>query len=297
MDRTLEYFKNKKIGIVGLGYIGNHLVEYFNAYSEEYGYDVRTFRRDNISLVAGETFDYFFNCGGNTGDFRNKIWSTIDSNLTLTKYLLENMRVNECYVALSSTRLYGFSADRDVLFTECSDLVNKKNHLSIDFVYDGTKMLLESILWNQRNNFDFRISICRLSNLYGRYTRKDLNDSTYLKVMIKCKADGKELFTEQNVYNTKGYIFIDDAIQGIIHSAVYPGKSDIYNICSGESYSIKHWLNYLELKYATAADDDPPVYGRNSIEKAASEINFHPRYFLSNIESNKIFHDGSNTTV
>jgi len=297
MYHVLENFRGRKIGIVGLGYIGNHLFRYLDHFSKEYEFSVLAFNKANSNLLSGATFDYFFNCAGNTGDFRSKIWSTVDSNLFLARYLMENIKITECYVSLSSTRLYGFTSDKNVLFTENSQLTKDGDHLSIDFIYDGTKMLLESILWNYNNKVDYRISICRLSNLYGRYNAEDLNDSTYLKVMIRSHVEGKRLLVEQNVLNTKGYIFIDDAIQGIIHSAIYSEKSDIYNICSGESYSIENWLKYLKVDYVIGNSGKPDLHSRNSIAKAVTELKFKPQYFLNNLEFNKIFQNGSNKAV
>ena len=154
-------------------------------------------------------------------------------------------------------------------------------------------MLLESILWNYRLKLDSKISICRLSNIYGGYTKEDLNDSTYLKLMVRSKLEGGDLSINQNILNTKGYIFIDDAIQGLIHSAVYANESDIYNICSGESYSIGDWLKYLKVNYNIIGEQKTSLHSKISIKKAVDKLNFQPQYYLRNIEFEKIFHYGS----
>jgi len=297
MVELLGQFKGKRIGVIGLGYIGKQLLQSLETHAREYGYTVEAFGRSNAESIKGKTFHYFFNCAGNTGDFRTKLWATIDSNLFLTKFLLENIHIEESYVALSSTRLYGFSENKDVLFEEDSRFVYQGDHLSNDFIYDGSKMLLESVLWNSAAKVDFKVSICRLSNLYGRYTKEDLNDSTYLKLLIKASIEKKPILVEQNISGTKGYIFIDDAIKGLIYSAVNAGKSDIYNICSGESYSIGDWLKYLQVEYTLVDKKRPSLHSRNSIKKANTELNFQPSNFLHNTEFNKIFQNGPNKTI
>jgi nucleoside-diphosphate-sugar epimerase len=293
VQQALSYFKGKKIGLIGLGYLGKHTFRYLEKYSAEFQYEVLPFDRENLSTLKGETFDFFFNCSGNTGDFRNNIWPTVESNLFLTKYLFENIKVRECYVALSSTRLYGYSLNENILFKESDPLLNSGNHLNLDFVYDGTKMLLESILWNSGGNLDFRTSICRLSNVYGRYLESDLNDSTFLKLLVRTKVEGGMLKVNQNLLNTKGYIFIDDAIQGIINSAVYAEGTDIYNICSGESYSVDNWIKYLKIEVNTENRKEAPLFSRIDIKKATREIEFKPKYLLRNIEFDKIYCNGS----
>jgi len=297
MNDVLNSFRGKTIGIVGMGYIGKQLLRYLDDYSGQYNYDINAFGRENLESIKGRTFDYFFNCAGNTGDFRTKLWSTIDSNLLLTKYLLENTNIRDCYVGLSSTRLYGFSERKDILFKEESSYIHHGDHLSNDFVYDGTKMLLESVLWNYSKNSEFKISICRLSNLYGRYTKEDLNDSTYLKLLIRKSIEKAPILVGQNISNTKGYVFIDDAIMGMIESAASSKKSDIYNICSGESYSVEDWLKFLKLEYKTTDAGSLSLHSRNSIEKAYTELKFQPLTFLTNTEFSKIFQNGPNKTV
>jgi nucleoside-diphosphate-sugar epimerase len=297
MQDVLTNFRGKKIGVVGLGYIGKYLFHYLSTYSLEFDYSVEAFGRGNISSLKDKEFHYFFNCAGNTGDFRTRLWATIDSNLFLTQFILENCHISECYVAISSTRLYGFSENKDILFEESGRKIHCGDHLSTDFVYDGTKMLLESALWNYSKKVDFKISICRLSNLYGRYSKEDLNDSTYLKLLIRAKIEGSHINVEQNISNTKGYIFIDDAIMGLIHSAAYADKSDIYNVCSGQSYSLEDWLKYLQVSYTVIDNNKPSLHSRISILKAVKELKFIPTNFLQNTEFNKIFQHGSNTTI
>jgi len=287
--QILGYFKGKSIGVAGLGYVGRHLADFLNTYSAEFQYSLSTFTRSNIEDVKGKEFDYFFNCAGNTGDFRQKMWETIESNLFLTKYLLENIKIKEAYIALSSTRLYGFSDKKDILFEENEIDSNPKSHLSIDFVYDGTKKLLESILWNLGGKVRHKIIICRLSNLYGKYTKSDLNDSTFFKLMLRSKIEDRPLKVEQNVLSTKGYIFVEDAILGIIHSAVYAAKNNVYNICSGESYSIGDWMRYFKIDYTLGNEINSPSYSRNSIKKAAAELFFHPKTFLTNVSWSELF--------
>ena len=43
---------------------------------------------DNFKSISKFEFDYVFNCAGNTGDFRNQILETVESNISLAIFLL-----------------------------------------------------------------------------------------------------------------------------------------------------------------------------------------------------------------
>lgn len=283
-----QIFSKNKIAVVGMGYIGSILFNVLKQKSKQHNFTIISYSRKNICDIKDEEFDYIFNCAGNTGDFRQKIFETIESNIFLTRFLLENVKINKAYVALSSTRLYGFSINEDCLFEENEVPFDLKKHLDIDFIYDGSKKLLESLLWNIKDQLPYKIIVCRLSNLFGRFEKSDLDDSTFLKLMIRHKIEHKNLAINQNINNTKGYVFIDDAIDGIIKSAINSIGHNIYNICSGQSYSIMDWINYLGIQFHVTNINATPTYSKNDISKAQKELGFAPKHFLQNIKLSDI---------
>lgn len=268
---NLELFRNKVIGIIGLGYVGKNLYEYLIKISSDYNTKILSFTKSNLSEIKNHTFDYFFNTAGNSGDFRYDIFGTIDSNLNLTKYLLENLNVAEKYVALSSTRIYGFTEEKDIFFDE--DYLSVTNHKEIDFIYDGTKKILESIILNYSKKLEYQVSIARLSNLYGKLNV--LNDATLIKKIIRYKIENRELFIEESkAFGKKDYIYIDDAVKGILQLALYGKNRNVYNIASGQSYSVKQISEILDLKLNIEEDNKKTTYSNISIQKAMSELNF-----------------------
>lgn len=289
----LEKLNGSSIAVIGLGYLGKRLYSFLETNSLKYNYRTQSFSRENIDMIKNSEFDYVFNCAGNTGDFRTRVWDTIDSNLFLTRFIIDNVKITNAFVSTSSTRVYGNSDDPHVLFSENYISTDKSNHLEIDFIYDGTKKLQESVLFNLGRTCPYKLISCRLSNIFGRYEDSDMNDSTYLKVMIKHAIQDKVLCIKQNMNSTKGFIFIDDAIVGLIYSAVNSTNSDIYNICSGISYSIYDWVKYLELDVDFIDTEDELRFSNISIQKAVQELGFQPQYFLSQLKFNKIY-EGSN---
>jgi nucleoside-diphosphate-sugar epimerase len=272
-----EIFKNKTIGIIGLGYIGKNLYEYLQKNTFELNTKIVTFDKKNFRSVIDFEFDYFFNTAGNSGDFRENIFETVESNIDLTVFLLKNIKLKNKYIALSSTRLYGFSESENVFFEE--DFYSTNQHLNIDFIYDGTKKLAESILLNSAEKLNYEIVIVRLSNVYGMFD--ELNDSTLIKKIIRLKSENSELKIRKSVADSKkDYIYIDDAIEGIIQCAMFGENKEIFNIAYGKSFSIKEISDILKLKLAFENDNSKPVFSNISIKKSISKIQFKPKIDL-----------------
>lgn len=280
-QRIMDFklFKNKIIGIAGLGYIGKNLYEYLKKNTVIYNTEIIIFNRENINKIKEYQFDYFFNTAGNSGDFRSDILGTIKSNISLSTFLLENVKINKKYISLSSVRIYGFSENDTVLFDEES--ISSDKHTNINFIYDGTKKLVESILINYSEKVNFDISIVRLSNVYGNFFK--LNDSTLIKKIISYKTKSKELTINESLLNTKkDYIYIDDALEGITMTALFGKNKEVYNIASGKSFSIADIANIINFNLKTIKDNKKEVFSNISIKKAALEINFMPQTNIIN---------------
>jgi len=282
-------FSDKRIAIVGFGYIGKHLHSTLIKKSEGLNFSVSIYTRSNMKSIIGETFDYVFNCAGNTGNFRVQILETIDSNLSLHIFLLQNVNIIDTFITISSTRIYGFSEDDKIISIEGDIISENESHLDVNYIYDGAKKLMESMLINySKVNSSFKIIICRFSNVFGSFELNDLDGSTYLKFLIKSSISKGHITLNQNQNSTKGYIHVNDAIDGLLRSALNSLESDIFNICSGASYSIKDWLDFLDISYLIPPTKIKATYSKNSIEKAKKTLNFKPKYFLENLNLNQI---------
>lgn len=296
---SVKGFDNKTIGIVGLGYIGRHLLAVLKSYAAVFNIQILCFNRENLDKIGDIELDYLFNCAGYTGDFRTKPFETIDANVNLPIFLLKNARIKDCFVSLSSTRIYGFTKDKSRIFTETDR--SKDAHTEGGYIYDGSKKLMESLLLNHAKTSDFKIVIPRLSNVFGKYTLQDLDDSTFLKLMLKSAISDKTLETTQHKSSAKDYIFIDDAIEGILKAALFSNKSTSYNICSGHSYSLRKWAVYLGIDIKLIGNTPPlsegsPLdreesYGQYSYisnEKARVEIGFMRQHTLDSLKFSEI---------
>lgn len=292
----LNKLNNKNVGILGLGYIGSNLFNYLSSIKKEFNINITPINKENINVIESATFDYFINCVGPEGDFRKDILKTIDSNICLLIYLLKNLKVNDNFLTLSSTRIYGFSPDDKMVFDEsrfqCS------NHLLLDYIYDGSKKLIESIVMNYSKELNYKTTIARLSNVYGKFNK--LDESTFIKKMFKCKLDNINLETSQNRNSKKDYVYISDAIEGILRALLLSKGNNIFNIASGLSYSIDEISKIIDIKIDYKNENKEILFSDISIIKAKDLLNFNPKV---NIDEGlrRILHEdynyGPNKTV
>ncbi len=268
----LNKLKNKKIAILGIGYLGSNIYKFLENKKKELPFELIAITKENLKIIETEAFDYLINCAGNSGDFREDIIGTIDSNICLLIYLLKNLKIRCRYLTISSTRVYGFSNVDNVEYTE--DDLSCSDHLSLDFIYDGSKKLIESILINCSKNLSYKISIVRLSNIYGKFNK--LDDTTLIKKAIKCSKNKEILETSENRKSEKDYIYIDDAIEGILKSLLIPTGNNIFNIASGKSASIENIKKVLNIK-VKYLKENKTKFSKISIKKAMAELNFKPK--------------------
>jgi nucleoside-diphosphate-sugar epimerase len=270
-------FHEKKIAIVGLGYIGQNLLEYLLQNTVDFDVNIIPFGRYDVKEIGNFGFDFVFNCAGNSGDFRQKLSETIESNLNLTLFLLQNMKPNSKYIMLSSTRIYGFSESETIIFEE--NFASTDKHLNLEYIYDGTKKLTESLVVNFGNQLCINTSIIRLSNVYGKF--RSLDDSTLIKKIVRFKKENKLIeLTKNQAFSKKDFIFIDDALVGISLAALHGKSGEAYNIASGQSVSVYEICKRIGLEMNILNDDSIPKHSLISIKKAKADLNFKPIFDL-----------------
>lgn len=274
----LEILQGKSVAIVGLGYIGTRLFNFLTHLQRKSDFQIIGVNRQNIRVLEEQEFDFVFNCAGNTGDFRCKPLETVESNIQLTTYLLRHCRISDTLVCLGSTRIYGFTADPETIFREGN--LTPSNHMSADALYDNAKKMMECLLLNTPRSY--KRVVVRLSNVFGDYSSKELSDGTFLELMLQHKIRNEKLTVRQNINSTKDYVFIEDALDGILRAGTLSETSDVYNICSGKSYSVADWAHFLNLSIESTSNA-PVSYSRVSNEKAGKELAFVSKFDLERL--------------
>lgn len=266
--------RSKKIGVIGKGYIGSNLINYLKSLK----INPISITKENIDIIEKEFFDYIINCAGNSGDFRQKLIETVESNVSLNSYILEKAKIKYNYIYLSSSRVYGFSDNDNFIFEE--DSYNCYNSLNLDYIYDGSKKLAESLLINYSDSLNYKIVILRLSNVYGNFDF--LDDTTLIKKIIRYKKESlNNLSVKENRYSKKDYIHINDVVENITNILLKIKRTDVYNLSYGKSYSIDNISNFLNLNIESD-ETIKPIYSNLSNSKIKKEFSIDFKYDFEN---------------
>lgn len=266
--------RNKKIGVIGKGYIGSNLINYLKSLK----INPISITKENIDIIEKDFFDYIINCAGNSGDFRQKLIETVESNVSLNSYILEKAKIKYNYIYLSSSRVYGFSDNDNFIFEE--DSYNCYNSLNLDYIYDGSKKLAESLLINYSDSVNYKIVIFRLSNVYGNFDF--LDDTTLIKKIIRYKKESlNNLSVKENRYSKKDYIHINDVVENITNILLKIKRTDVYNLSYGKSYSIDNISNFLKLNIESD-ETIKPIYSNLSNSKIKKEFSIDFKYDFEN---------------
>ncbi len=264
---------NSTIGIFGLGYIGSNIVDFLKRQDVDVNFIL--LNRQNWKQIIFETeFDYFINATGFSGNFREEPIKNVEANIHLTIDLLNNLKVKQVYLSLSSSRVYGFSSEQDVLFSEESTLINLVPE-NIGTLYDGAKILMESIVFDYARRKNFKAALVRLSNAYGRFN--NLDDATLIKKLVRLSATGEPCDVNLNLLSEKNYVYIDDAVDGILRALFLATESDTYNIGSKEASSIEKVGQLLNVPIQ-GNDKLEKKYSNISISKANNRLGYLPKY-------------------
>jgi nucleoside-diphosphate-sugar epimerase len=252
----------------GRGFVGNALCEHLR----NQGHEVFVPARD-ASDVAGRNLNHVIYAIGLTGDFRTRIFETVDAHVCLLGRSLRNAHF-ESWLYLSSTRIYaglvGDSAREDAALTVLPDA---------DGIYNLSKLTGESICLSQ----PFRkVRVVRLANVYGPGQGKE----TFLGMLLDDIARGRDILIREAPTSSKDYIALEDVCWLLERIALH-GSHRIYNVASGKSVCHVDLANALSaastrsVAFAKGAQHRsfPPI----DISRVVEEFGFRPRPLLEQL--------------
>tara|TARA_B100000029_G_scaffold93926_1_gene84058 strand:+ start:12799 stop:13671 length:873 start_codon:yes stop_codon:yes gene_type:complete len=160
------------------------------------------------------------------GQYDGDISSFIDLNINGSFNLLESCKgkKNIKIILISSIDVYG----------ECGEHSSKETEkLSPQYSYGLIKLFNEKIYEKFAKTNDISIIVLRLGNLYGSNKKNGL-----IMNLLKSIKTKKTVTINQNGRQKRDYLFIDDAVDGIMQAINFkPRKYNVFNISSGNCYS------------------------------------------------------------
>jgi len=258
----------EKITILGSGgFIGSHLVEYFNKTGVEY-YAPKLLNEKFFE----ESLGHVIYAIGVT-DFNQRPYDAVEAHVCLLKKILEKKRFDS-FLYLSSARIYrGLSStleDEPIIVQP----TNKDN------LYNISKLMGESLCFSTNNE---NVRVVRPSNIVG----VNLNSNLFLPSIIRDAIKNKKIKLNSTLNSERDYICIDDVVK-ILPRILLEGKYKLYNIAYGKNIKSEELINKLkkitncdlELNLCTKEYSFPEI----SIQRIKNEFDFKPTSIIEKFE-------------
>lgn len=253
-----------RIAIIGgTGFIGINLVLHLSKNKDneiividckdEYFSTLRSKNLVNVKFMLGEyntetNFEYqvsgcdiVYHLASTTipGNSNNSIPYEIESNLITTANMLEacvKQSVKKVIFISSGGAIYGNNNNCPISEAEEPQPISS---------YGLQKLMIEKLLYLYYYQFNLDYKIIRLANPYGPYQRPNGKLGVVTTFVYRALTDGVI-----NVYGDgkviRDYIFIDDAIKGIISIADSDCEEKLFNLGSGRGTSINEIIELLK---------------------------------------------------
>lgn len=234
----------------GAGFVGSHLVEALLANGAKVlvvdnfntGKEIHVkhllanpnFALFNVDINEGlppeiESVDYVFHMAGLEDYMYSGESPTLDTLLTNslgTKNLLDLVKRSEAkFVLISTIDVYQGRMSQDELAKYFGLSKPEENKFSLI----EAKRFAEAVVWEYFRKYDLDVRVVRLPEVYG--PRMDLSSSGVLGVFIKTLLDGKDIEVSNDGVEKEYYLYVSDAVSGVLRSMFNQGtKGNIYSL-------------------------------------------------------------------
>ena len=131
-------------------------------------------------------------------------------------------------------------------------------------IYGKYKFLATKYYLECYKKFDFPVSIIRFYQIYGPHQKKN----RFVPQLINACKTGNIFYTS-NGTQSRDFLYIDDAINGIIKCIISPkSKGKIFNIGCGKAVQLKKIMKIVEKKMGNFN----PVFGKISLRKNENRV-------------------------
>jgi dTDP-glucose 4,6-dehydratase len=216
--------QEKVIVIDKLSYAGN--IQNINAESKNISFHKKDILDKNfLSGIADiEKIDVLINFAAET-HVDNSILNPglfLETNILGVANILENCMKYEIenFIQISTDEVYGSIEN---------GLANEESKINPSSPYSASKAAADLIIQSYFKTFGVRSKIVRLSNNYGPAQF----DEKLIPYLIKSLAKGTKIGIYGDGLNIREWIFVDDAVDGIIEVMKSGNYNEIYNISSG----------------------------------------------------------------
>ena len=175
-----------------------------------------------------------------TGQIGDNLEDYVKTNLSGSFNLLNSCIVKQVkhVILISTINVYGNNCETP---SKETDIVQPST------LYSLVKSIKEKIYEYYSQNLNLNVTILRLSHIYGADKKIGIINN-----LISSLESSKSLKISHNGNQARDFLYIDDAIQGIINAIEHPNQGfTIYNISSEEKISTNNLIEILEKNHTS----------------------------------------------
>ena len=229
----------------------NNVSYQVHPYTLDTNFDLQVVNQDIVFHLASTTIP---------GNSNRNISMEVEDNVIVTIKLLDacvRQKVTKVVFLSSGGAVYGNKADKS--------MKEDMNTFPITS-YGIQKIMIEKLLYLYHYQYGLDYRVIRLSNPYGPYQRPNGKQGVITTFIYKALTDGiLEVYGDGSI--VRDFIYISDAITGIINIVNGNCKYRIFNLGSGKGISINEVISSikniiqreLQIIYTVGRDTDVPV--------------------------------------
>lgn len=248
-DVLFQPLRRKTILITGAtGFIGSMIIKTLIFANQKYDLSmtivgqIRSFKKaeliygdliNAVKLVTqeNENYDYIIHTASPTSSkyFIEHPVETIKASVESTIKILDLAKLNDATVVyLSSMEQYGIPYENYQVMTE--DKVGIIDHLNVRSSYSESKRLCECLCASYASEYDLNVKIARLAQTFG--SGMVLTDNRMPMQFTKAAIKSEDIVLHTNGKSIINFIYLTDAITGILTILLIGEKGQAYNVCN-----------------------------------------------------------------
>ena len=305
MDKVLN---GKKILLTGAtGLIGRAIVKRLRRYEVHIVAVVRSVDRaekllgnEKITFIEGDIvsfdlsdkdIDYIIHAAANTSSkaFVNTPVEVItDEFFGMNNILEKASKINvKSVVFLSTMEVYG-TPDTDIKIPEtCSGNLNS---MSVRSCYPEGKRACENLCVSYYKQYGVPVKVVRLTQTFGPGVKYD--DERVFAEFARCVIEKRDIILHTSGDTKRSYLYIDDAVEGII-TVLLKGKSgEAYNLANEDTYCSVYEMAKMVVSKFGGSEIDVIIKQENDLSK----FGYAPTLRM-NLDTTKIMELGWRPTV